>query len=66
MLIKWDESMDIGVSKINSQHKKLVDLVNHFYSNLKDKEYNDNVSKLLQGLIEYTEYHFAYEEKLIK
>ncbi len=66
MLIKWDNSMEIGVSKIDAQHKKLVDLVNEFYANLKDKEYNENVGKLLQGLIEYTEYHFDFEEKLIR
>jgi len=62
-LIKWTDDYSIGLNIIDMQHKKWIELINKLYKSLKngeaEKEFNDTYRKL----IEYTEYHFGFEEK---
>jgi hemerythrin len=60
----WTDSLDVGVSSINDQHKKLVALVNDLHDAIQKEQGNDALGKTLDGLIDYTKTHFAYEEQL--
>ncbi len=62
-LIKWNDSYSIGLSIIDMQHKKWIDLINKLYKSLKDGEAEDSFNETYKKLIEYTEYHFGFEEK---
>jgi hemerythrin len=60
----WSESLDVGIGSINEQHKKLVGLVNDLHDAIGKGEGKDALGKTLDGLIDYTKTHFAYEEQL--
>jgi hemerythrin len=62
--LPWDEKYSINV-KIDSQHKKLIDLINGLHDAMKVGKSKDVMSKILQGLIDYTDYHFSTEEKFM-
>ena len=61
-LIKWDESFSVNVREIDQQHQKLVDMINEFYGHV-GKDSGQAFRSLLKSLVEYTQYHFATEER---
>ena len=70
MNIKWNESMALGIDSIDEQHKKLVEMCNNAFEWSKnmteDYDYFDDINKLLSEISDYTEYHFNYEEELLR
>ena len=65
-LITWNNNYSVNIKEIDSQHKKLVDLVNELYDNMKIGKGKEVTGKVLNDLVKYTESHFAYEEELFK
>ena len=61
---EWSESLNVGVESINDQHKKLVAMVNDLHDAMQKGQAASALGKTLDGLINYTKSHFAYEEKL--
>ncbi len=65
-LLMWNESFSIELNIIDQQHKKWIDFINILYKSFKNevpnKEINQNISKLL----DYTDYHFGFEEKYLE
>lgn len=61
----WDSSLDIGVDIIDSQHRRIVDYINELHD---ARETGDRtlVGEVIQGLMDYTVSHFAFEEELQK
>lgn len=64
-LFKWDESFSVGVEKLDSQHKQLIDMINKLYYNMKLGKSTDILVPLFFDLFEYTQVHFRFEEKLM-
>jgi len=62
-LINWTSDLSVGLQEIDTQHKKLVDLINRLYAAMKTGQAQDVLSRLLDSLAEYTVYHFSHEEK---
>ena len=64
----WKKEYEVGVSVIDEQHKKLVELAGSLYDAVTgDAEaYKRDLAKILKGLGDYTVYHFSTEEKLMK
>ena len=62
-LIKWNEGFSVNVSKIDQEHKKLVEMVNELTDAMKKGKGKDVLGKILDGLIAYTASHFQTEEK---
>ena len=58
----WADQYSIGVLSVDQQHQKLFELISHFYDLIHQKDVKRAMSETLQGLIEYTVYHFATEE----
>ena len=67
--IKWEPKFKIGISVIDEQHEKLVELCNEFYKTIvreKDKDsYKEKVKETLKKCVDYTATHFNLEEKLM-
>lgn len=63
-LINWNESYSVKIKEIDSQHKKLVDLINQLHDKMKEGKGKDAVGSVLDELVKYTVYHFSYEESL--
>ena len=63
--IEWDESLSIGVELIDEQHKMLIqklrDLSDAFDQGLEQNK----MLKTIDFMIDYTDFHFREEEKLM-
>jgi hemerythrin-like metal-binding protein len=62
--INWNDSLSVCIESIDEQHKKLINLINEFYENIKNNSTNDVLSLLIKGMREYTVFHFKNEENL--
>ena len=63
---KWDDSLSVKVTEIDRQHKKLVALVNQLFDAMKGGQGDDVLEQILDELVNYTQSHFATEERLMK
>jgi hemerythrin len=64
-IFPWNSYFEVGVPEIDAQHKKLVALINKICSlALNEEDHNEAVNLMFQELIDYTNYHFDFEEKL--
>jgi hemerythrin len=64
-LINWDDSLSVKVASVDEQHKKLAGYLNQLHDlMISGKGTNqDELRKILNGLVAYTQDHFSYEEK---
>lgn len=64
-LFVWSDKFSVNIKEIDSQHKKLVDLLNSLHDSMKAGKGNEVLGKTLTELIQYVGTHFATEEKLM-
>ncbi len=62
----WGPQFTLGISIIDSQHKKLFDLVNNLYKAFKTGKDHAVLESILEELTSYTDYHFKTEEELFE
>ncbi|GAA0588350.1 bacteriohemerythrin [Caenispirillum bisanense] len=62
--IEWTSDLETGIGIIDADHKVLVSLLNQVFETVGDREEKATLGSVLNSLIEYTEYHFAREERL--
>jgi hemerythrin len=62
-LIMWTDSFSVKVTEIDTQHKKLIELINKLYDAMKVGKSKDVMGEILNNLISYTATHFKTEEK---
>ena len=65
-LISWHNSFSVNNEIIDSQHKKLIDIINHFYEVFKRKGNIEEIEQILAELKDYTKYHFSAEESIME
>ena len=65
-LITWGKKLEVGIGIIDSQHRRLVDLINQLDEATEEGRGNEVVGETLNGLIDYTHTHFRTEEELLK
>lgn len=63
-MIEWSHEYSVGIPSIDNQHKRLIELINQLNQAMAEGESASIVADILQGLTDYTRYHFAYEEEL--
>lgn len=66
MRLKWDEELSTGIPQMDEQHRKLIDMLNHFYEAVERGQRDQAIETLLQQAEEYTLYHFNSEEALMR
>jgi hemerythrin len=59
----WNDSYSVGVSEINTQHKKLVFLINDLNTAMAAGKGRDAVGSIVAELVKYTVDHFSTEER---
>ncbi len=64
-LISWSDQYSVKNSLMDSQHKKLVALINELHSAMKEARGKDVLEKTLDDLVKYTQFHFDSEEALM-
>ena len=65
-LFQWDDSLSVGVSMMDAQHKRLVEMVNRIYDAMRTSKGDQAVQQILLDLANYTLTHFAAEETLMR
>ena len=60
----WSSHFETGIPEIDSQHRRLVDLLNQLAAHLANKSGAIELSRIFQSLTEYADYHFKTEEKI--
>ena len=63
---RWKSDYSVRIDIIDEQHKKLLALINELYTAFTNKTDTVVMQKILDSLIDYTNYHFGTEEKLFK
>ncbi|RMG01332.1 MAG: bacteriohemerythrin [Planctomycetota bacterium] len=62
-LVGWNPGLSVNVAEIDSQHRKLIDLINKLHDAMKQRKGNEVVAPVLGELINYTKTHFQTEEQ---
>ncbi len=65
-LITWNESFSIELNIIDQQHKKWIDFINILYTSFKNEVPKDDINENISKLLDYTDYHFGFEEKYLE
>ena len=65
-VIKWRDSYNTGIEAIDLEHRKLVELIEAMYTNVRDKEPKEAVEKVINEIVNYTQNHFSNEEMLMQ
>lgn len=61
----WDDSLSVGVKLIDEQHKVWIERLNSLSEAIEARRESHNVSKTLNFMMDYVEFHFAAEEDLM-
>jgi hemerythrin len=62
-LIAWGPNLELGIPKLDSQHKALVDLANRLYAELMTSKSGEETRRAVAELFAYSATHFAEEEE---
>lgn len=65
-LFSWDSKYSVNIGEIDRQHRKLFDLFNELYVAMQEGHGCEVTSRVLASVIDYTHYHFDYEENLLR
>ncbi|QWV94968.1 bacteriohemerythrin [Geomonas oryzisoli] len=65
-IIEWSESLEVGISKVDEQHKRLIQLMEELDRAIRNNESADVVEDVLTNLFNYAQAHFAVEEELFR
>ncbi len=63
---KWKPEYNSGIKPIDEQHQKLVQYIADLYCAVYEGNGAASIYKIIDGLVEYTETHFWFEEDLIE
>jgi len=63
-LLNWNESYSVKIREIDLQHQKLVGLINDLHDGMKAGRGSAVLGSILTELVNYTAFHFAFEEKI--
>jgi hemerythrin len=65
-ILEWNESFLLGVNQFDEHHKHLISLFNKTYDTLVGYAPAENVGRILNELIEYSNFHFSAEEQWMR
>ena len=65
-LLKWCADYSVGINEIDEQHMAIIVMINKIYAGIKTGKGNLNLAACMGELVNYTAFHFRYEEKLLE
>ncbi len=66
MFVEWSKKLETGVTFVDADHKILINLLNQVDACIEDNEETTVLGSVLDALVEYTDYHFQREEKMME
>ncbi len=64
-VVVWTRAFETGIREIDDQHRRLVDYINELAA-ADTGSLPETVGDVLESAIDYTLYHFAFEECLLE
>lgn len=64
--VEWSDDFSVKVSLMDDEHKVLFNLINDLNIAMLDGQSSQKIGKILDSLIDYTEYHFNHEEVMLR
>jgi hemerythrin len=64
--LEWNDDFLIGNGELDGHHMHLVDLLNRVYTTCMSHSSSDDLKKIVDELIDYVDYHFAAEERVMQ
>ena len=64
--VQWDKSISVDNNELDEQHIRIFEFVNELLSKYHQKSDYEVVLKALNSLVDYSVYHFSYEEYILK
>jgi len=61
-IFPWDENFNTGITRIDKQHKKLINIINDLAAQLTYSSEKIDLKTIFDKLLNYTDYHFSTEE----
>ena len=66
MELHWDNKFEIGIERIDFEHRIFLDLIITFHELIIDRTYDKNkASRLLKEIHKYADFHFTSEENIM-
>jgi hemerythrin-like metal-binding protein len=65
-MFEWNDKYAIGVGSIDTQHKGLYAIGAELYAAMSAGQAKERMNSILARLVQYTESHFAFEERLMQ
>ena len=65
-LFQWEKKYEIGMPKVDEQHRTLVDMLNNLNAAKKTEQAPQVIEQTLKGLLNYTKTHFTDEEMAMR
>lgn len=62
---QWSDDLNTGIKEIDDQHRQLVDYLNQLYDVIV-KNNRDGIVLIFEQIIDYTQFHFTFEESIMK
>ncbi|MBF0097284.1 MAG: bacteriohemerythrin [Magnetococcales bacterium] len=59
----WTDSLNTGLRDVDSDHRKLMDMINQLHQAMKRGASKESVLEILKRLADYTVFHFKREEE---
>ncbi len=64
--MEWSAEFDLGIEKIDKQHKHIVTAINALENAILKKQTGEMLAKVSKALYGYAHSHFEYEEELLE
>ncbi len=61
--INWSKNLETGIDSVDEQHHILLDILNSVHASMAEGDVSA-IDASFKKLMEYTDFHFAHEEKL--
>ena len=63
--LTWSDQYKVNIAEIDTQHKKLFDLVNDMHDAMRTGKGSEAIGKTLSALLDYVKTHFSAEERIM-
>jgi hemerythrin-like metal-binding protein len=65
-LITWMDDFSVNIKEIDNQHRQLIEIVNQLHRAMREGKSSQMINDIINRLIDYTQYHFETEERLME
>lgn len=64
--VEWKDEFSVGLDEVDAQHRQLLQIIDRMHDAMKMGGKPAAISAVVNELIGYTRYHFAFEERLME